>query len=69
MRRQPSRLEKVLLYAGERHYRAQLYEVGTSNVRVASRMIVRTLYKQMRMRSVPVFHGPHRGFTIECRLG
>ena len=36
---------------------------------VASRMIVRTLRKQMRVRSVPVFHGPHRGFTLERRLG
>ena len=36
---------------------------------VASRMIVRTFDKQMRMRSVPVFHGPHRGFALECRLG
>jgi len=36
---------------------------------VASRMIVRAFYKQMRMRSVPVFHGPHRGFALERRLG
>jgi hypothetical protein len=36
---------------------------------VASRMIIRPFYKQMRMRSVPVFHGPHRGFALECRLG
>lgn len=36
---------------------------------VASRMIVRTFYKQMRMRSVPVFHGPHWGFALERRLG
>jgi filamentous hemagglutinin family protein len=32
---------------------------------VASRMIVRPFYKQMRMRSVPVFHGPHRCFAFE----
>ena len=38
-------------------------------LRVASRMIVRPFYKQMRVRSVPVFHGPHRGFALECRLG
>ena len=35
---------------------------------VASRMIVRAFYKQMRMRSVPVFHGPHRGLALERRL-
>ena len=39
------------------------------NLVVASWMIVRTLRKQMRVRSVPVFHGPHRGFTLERRLG
>jgi hypothetical protein len=32
---------------------------------VASRMIVRPFYKQMRMRSVPVFHGPHRCFAFK----
>jgi|688.fasta_scaffold326579_2 type I restriction enzyme M protein len=31
----------------------------------ASRMIVRPFYKQMRMRSVPVFHGPHRCFAFK----
>jgi len=36
---------------------------------VASRMIIRTFYKQMSMRSVPVFHGPHWGFALERRLG
>ena len=36
---------------------------------VASRMIIRPLHKQMRMRSVPVFHGPHWGFALERRLG
>ena len=40
---------------------------STQKLAVASRMIVRTLRKQMRMPSVPVFHGPHWGFTLECR--
>jgi len=40
-----------------------------TGVLVASRMIVRPFYKQMRMRSVPVFHRPHWRFAFECRLG
>jgi lipid A ethanolaminephosphotransferase len=38
---------------------------GCKGVCVASRMIVRPFYKQMRMRSVPVFHGPHRCFAFK----
>ncbi len=33
---------------------------------VASRLIIRTFYEQMRMRNVPVFHGTDRGFALEC---
>ena len=61
--------------ANNQHIAAN-YKEATSNavlsqlrLGVASRMIVRPFYKQMRMRSVPVFHGPHWGFALERRLG
>jgi len=44
-------------------------DLAANGVAVASRMIVRPFYKQMRVRSVPVFHGLDRGFALECRLG
>ncbi len=36
---------------------------------VAARMIVRTLEKQVRMKSVPVLHGLNRRFAVQGRLG
>jgi filamentous hemagglutinin len=50
-------------------YTVSGFDRSKQSLSVASRMIVRSFYKQMRMRSVPVFHGPHRGFALERRLG
>lgn len=36
---------------------------------VATRMIVRRLEKQVRMKSVPVLHGLNRRFAVQGRLG
>ena len=59
----------VLLCTGQRCGQEGAGQALYDSLCVASRMIVRTLRKQMRMRSVPIFHGPHWGFAFERRLG
>jgi predicted HTH transcriptional regulator len=68
---QADRVRAVYLHACLRYVEREFMTNTTLRDRfgVASRMIVRPFYKQMRMRSVPVFHGPHRSFALERRLG